>query len=122
MPAGSVKVTATFKDAPDVITVDEETENGTLSVEPASAAEGETVTVNAEPADGYVVDKITVTDGNGNEIEVSEDGTFIMPSGPVEVTATFRDAPDGITVDKNTENGKVSVEPETAVEGDTVTV
>ena len=57
MPANGAKVTATFKDAPEEIEVDDSTEHGTVSVEPANAAEGEKVTITAEPEEGFEVDE-----------------------------------------------------------------
>lgn len=72
-----------------------ENENGSVTVKPSPAEAGDTVTVTAEPNEGYEVDKITVTDNFSNEIPVkrNEDGTFsfTMPDGPVKVKAEFKE-------------------------------
>ena len=71
------------------------TENGTVTVSPKSASRGDTVTVTVKPDSGYVLETLTVTDKNGNELTLKDKGdgkyTFTMPSGKVEVKATFMD-------------------------------
>ena len=66
---------------------------GTLSVTPASAAKGTTVTITIKPNMGYEVDKFTVTDQSGNRLSLTDKGngkyTFTMPAGKVNVDATF---------------------------------
>ena len=37
----------------------------------------------------YVLKRIVVMDESGKEIEVSKDGTFVMPEGKVTVTAIY---------------------------------
>ena len=73
-----------------------DTENGTVSVSPSRPTRGQTVTITAEPDDGYVVDKVTVTDRNGNQVSVTDngDGTyrFTQPSSVVTIEVTFRAA------------------------------
>lgn len=69
------------------------TENGKLTVDPANAAAGETVTITVKPDSGYQLDEITVKDKDGNTIKVKKQDdneyTFTMPSGKVSVDATF---------------------------------
>ena len=69
------------------------TENGSVTVSPKSASKGDTVTVTVKPDSGYVLETLTVTDKNGNELTLKDKGngkyTFTMPSGKVEVKATF---------------------------------
>ena len=51
------------------------------------------VTVTVKPDSGYVLETLTVTDKNGNELTLKDKGngkyTFTMPAGKVEVKATF---------------------------------
>lgn len=75
-----VKITETY-----AITTTTPT-NGTLSVDKTGAAEGETVTVTANPATGYELEAITV---NGTAITGT---TFEMPAEAVTVAATFKAA------------------------------
>jgi len=74
------------------VTVDK-TKNGSVTVSPKSASKGDTVTVTVKPDSGYVLETLTVTDKNGNELTLKDKGngkyTFTMPSGKVEVKATF---------------------------------
>lgn len=67
--------------------------NGSVSVTPSSASKGTTVTITVKPDDGYELDKLTVTDKDGNRLSLSDKGngkyTFIMPSGKVSVDVSF---------------------------------
>ena len=58
-----------------------------------SAAKGTTVTLTVEPDKGYTLETLTVTDKNGNEIELTAKGdgkfTFKMPASKVTVKVTF---------------------------------
>lgn len=65
-----------------------ETEHGTISATPLSATEGTTVTLSADPADGYTHYLWNVTDVDGNPIQVADD-QFEMPASDVNVSATF---------------------------------
>ena len=59
--------------------------NGSVTTNPAyNAVPGQTVRVTATPFSGYTVQSIT---WNGNSI--ANNGTFIMPSGPVTIHVTF---------------------------------
>ena len=68
-------------------------EYGTITVSPKNASEGDTVTVTVKPDSGYVLGSLTVTDSKGNELTLTDKGngkyTFTMPSGKVEVKASF---------------------------------
>ena len=68
--------------------------NGKVSVSKTDPAKGETVTVTVTPNEGYELDKLTVTDKDGNELEITknEDGTysFVQPSGNVNVKPEFK--------------------------------
>ena len=93
MPAANVTINATFAEIPPVlytVTV-AETENGTVTADKAEAAEGETVTLTVTPAEGYLLDALTVMNGE-DEVEVV-DNAFTMPAGNVTVTATFAEIP-----------------------------
>ncbi len=74
------------------VTVDK-TENGSVTVSPKSASKGGTVTVTVKPDSGYVLETLTVTDKNGDELKLTDKGngkyTFTMPGSKVEVKATF---------------------------------
>ncbi|MBQ3287411.1 MAG: S-layer homology domain-containing protein [Firmicutes bacterium] len=72
-----------------------DSENGDVSVDPEEAKKGQTVTVTAEPDPGYEVDEVKVTDEDGKEVPVTDNGdgtySFKMPDGPVDVAVTFKD-------------------------------
>ena len=72
-----------------------EVENGSITLDKTSAKAGATVTITTKPAEGYVVDNITVKTADGKTVEVktNEDGTysFTMPSGKVTVEAAFKE-------------------------------
>lgn len=70
------------------------TTNGTVSVSPSRAEEGDTVTITVRPNEGYELDTLTVKDADGNTIRTTKtsDGkyTFTMPDGKVTIEATFK--------------------------------
>ena len=67
--------------------------NGDVTVSPKNVSKGDRVTVTVKPDSGYVLETLTVTDKNGNELTLKDKGsgkyTFTMPAGKVEVKATF---------------------------------
>ena len=106
MPEGSVTVTANWSrdggssssdrddsDPSYAVGTPDETENGSVSVSPKNASQGDRVTVTVKPDAGYKLDSLKVLDKNGRELELTGKGdgrfTFIMPAGRVEVKATF---------------------------------
>lgn len=70
------------------------TTNGTVSVSPSRAEEGDTVTITVRPNEGYELDTLTVKDADGNTIRTTNEGdgkyTFTMPDGKVTIEATFK--------------------------------
>ena len=106
MPDGSVTVTANWsrdggspssgRDDSDpryAVGIPDKTENGSVSVSPKNASQGDRVTVTVKPDAGYELDSLKVLDKDGKELELTDKGdgrfTFIMPAGKVEVKATF---------------------------------
>ena len=106
MPEGSVTVTANWSrdggssssdrddsDPSYAVGTPDKTENGSVSVSPKNASQGDRVTVTVKPDEGYELDSLKVLDKNGKELELTDKGdgrfTFIMPAGRVEVKATF---------------------------------
>ena len=75
------------------ITVPDKAENGSVAVSPKTASKGSTVTITVTPDSGYVLETISVTDKNGNDLKLTDKGngkyTFTMPGGKVEVKVTF---------------------------------
>ena len=69
------------------------TENGNVAVTPRYAERGDTVTITVKPDEGFKLDDLTVTDKNGNDLQLTDKGsgnyTFTMPAGKVEVKAAF---------------------------------
>ena len=57
-----------------------------------TASKGTTVTLTVEPDKGFELDTLTVTDGSGKKVSVTEKSgkyTFTMPASKVTVKATF---------------------------------
>ena len=75
------------------ITAPAKTENGSVSVSPKNASKGSTVTITVTPDSGYVLETISITDKNGNDLKLTNKGngkyTFTMPGSKVEVKVTF---------------------------------
>ena len=106
MPDSSVTVTANWSrdggssssgrddsDPSYAVGIPDKTENGSVSVSPKNASQGDRVTVTVKPDAGYELDSLKVLDKNGKELELTDKGdgrfTFIMPAGRVEVKAAF---------------------------------
>lgn len=70
-------------------------ENGTITADKATAQEGDTVTLTARPAEGYVLQSLTATCAAAapGTVPLQEKGegiyTFAMPDGDVTVTGAF---------------------------------
>ena len=75
------------------ISVDKNIDNGSVTVSPKSASSGRTVTITVKADEGYELDELTVTDKNGDEIELTDKGdgryTFKMPRSKVTIEASF---------------------------------
>lgn len=70
-------------------------DNGEVTIFPTSPKQDETVTITPKPDDGYEVDRVTVTDSEGKEITVRDNGdgtySFIQPDGEVTITVTYQE-------------------------------
>lgn len=89
------------------VTVDSNIENGKISVDNNNPYEGDTVTVEATPVSGYVLE--TVIFNNTPAKVVGNKATFTMPNEDVTVTATFRTAKEyKVTIANNITNGTVT--------------
>ena len=68
-------------------------ENGKIAVSPKNASAGSTVTITVKPDSGYVLETISATDRNGNDLKLTDKGngkyTFTMPTSKVEIKVTF---------------------------------
>ena len=101
MPAENLTITAQWRynggsfssSSSYPITVPDKTENGSVTVSPKSASAGSTVTITVKPDSGYVLETISVTDKNGNDLKLTDKGngkyTFTMPTSKVEIKVTF---------------------------------
>lgn len=97
MPASNVTVGATFEQIPEPVPEKYAVntaapQNGTLSVDKTKAAEGETVKVTTNAANGYVLDSLYYIDNNNKLVNISTDTmSFEMPASAVTVHAWFRE-------------------------------
>ncbi|MGN0312427.1 MAG: stalk domain-containing protein, partial [Lachnospiraceae bacterium] len=89
----------------------EKTKDGSLTLSRKTASKGTTVTITPEPAEGFALDTLKVTDKNGDKVKLTEkDGkyTFTMPASKVTVTAAFEEVKQDIS-DTETEDRPVIV-------------
>lgn len=72
-------------------TIVQPAEGGEVTSDIATAKPGDKVTITATPEEGYVLDGWTVTDEDGNPVDVTvgEDGTLVMPDKNITVTPRF---------------------------------
>lgn len=112
------------------VTVDANIENGTVTVDKATAAPQEDVTVTVTPAAGYALETLYYEYQDNDTtrqvtINAGDDGkyTFAMPAADVTIYATFKLVTYKITATAQpTEGGTVSVEPTEAAPGATIRV
>ena len=75
------------------VSVPDKPDHGSVTVSPKNASKGSTVTITVTPDSGYVLETISVTDKNGNDLKLTDKGngkyTFTMPGSKVEVKVTF---------------------------------
>lgn len=77
-----------------------DTTNGTVVVDKTEAVVGETVTIKPTASEGYQLDKIIVTDKNGNPVTV-ENGKFVMPDSEIDIKVMFVKVENPNTADIN---------------------
>ena len=108
MPANDVTIEAEFEKNASTgtgtgattypITV-KSAKNGDVTASHKTASKGTTITLTVDPDKGYVLDTLTVLDGNDKEIKLTEKNgkyTFTMPASKVTVEAAFKaSAPTG---------------------------
>ena len=105
------------------------TQNGSATVsydgiEPAAqitATADTVITVTADPAEGYEIDKITWTQEGREPQDITPTKTFTMPAANVTVNVTFKAKPASYTVTFNTNGGKETIEAQTVESGNTAT-
>ena len=70
-----------------------ESDGGSITATPASAAKGLTITVKVKPDEGFALDTLTVTDASGNELSLYKrsdtEYSFTMPGSAVSIEASF---------------------------------
>ena len=68
-------------------------DNGTVTVSPANAAKGTTVTITANPGKGQELKSLEVLDQHGNSLPLTDLGngkfSFVMPEGKVTIKSEF---------------------------------
>lgn len=73
---------------------------GTVKVDPRTPEAGEEVTLTVTPDEGYEAEQVSVTDRDGDPVDVTEhrDGTytFEQPRGRVTIADTFRQVSRGV--------------------------
>ena len=103
MPAENLTVTAQWRynggssgsssSSSYPITGPDRIENGSVTISLKNASKGSTVTITVTPDSGYVLETISVTDKNGNDLKLTDKGngkyTFTMPGSKVEIKVTF---------------------------------
>lgn len=131
MPDGDVTISVTKNAKTYAVNVATLT-NGEITASAKEAAEKETVTLTAKPATGYALKagsvKVTYKDADNTDktVEVKPDTekantyTFAMPAYPVNVSAEF--VKEYKVTAATVDNGTVTANPTTAVEGKEITV
>ena len=124
MPAYPVTVAVEFEPALLAVSKSTGIENGDITISHAQAHLGETVSVSPVGGEGYTLDAITVYKTGDPSVTVTVTGnSFVMPTYPVTVHATFKKIDYTVSVvEASNEKGSFTVDKTTAQMGDTVTV
>ena len=124
MPAYPVTVAVEFETASLEVFKSTGIENGDITISHTEAHLGETVNISPVGAEGYTLDAITVYKTGDPSVTVAVAGnSFVMPTYPVTVHATFKKIDYTVSVvDDANEKGSFTVDKTTAQIGDTVTV
>ena len=68
-------------------------EGGSVTADSKRAARGDTIVLTVSPDEGYVLEQLTVKNGSGTELKLTDMGdgkfSFTMPAGDVSVLASF---------------------------------
>ena len=79
----------------------ENAEHGKVTASPSRASSGTPVTITVTPDEGYELEKLTVTDSKGNELELTDKGsgkyTFAMPGSNVKIQVSFKEIAEQVT-------------------------
>lgn len=125
MPGCDVSVSAEYiASTPDYTVTIQKSINGSITASSTACKAGTLVTLTPQPAEGYALDSITIRAATSVKVEVEQKNglyTFVMPSGDVEISATFQPATYRVhpTVRGN---GTVRVDRTSAPMGATVTI
>ena len=92
MPAYDVEIYAWFKKKKYDITINS-ANNGTVTANTSSAAEGSNVSLTVTPDEGYILSALYVRDEDGGLLSDALDYTFVMPDSDVTVTPVFEVKP-----------------------------
>ena len=88
--------------------VNEDGAHGTVSG-PVNATVGATITPTITPDTGYEIDKLTVTKtGTTEEVDVTNNESFIMPEADVTISATFKLTDYSVTISTPNNHGTVT--------------
>lgn len=98
----------------------ENVSNGTVSTNKSQATQGELITINAQPNQGYEIDTVSVSQGT-TQVTVTN-LTFTMPNGNVLVQVTFKETTQPTYTVSITQNngGEVTSNVSSAQAGATV--
>ena len=122
MPMSEVTIAACFSPMPTYTISATGSGNGTIHINTTTAKEGETISLEATPHDGYAFDRWVVTSKNVAVSNIKQPRvSFKMPADDVAITASFvpASAQYTITVDA-IGNGSVYTNHTTAKPGELV--
>ena len=121
MPGDNVTISCTFTEISYTVKVSSGILNGTIKVNKSTATIGNIIKITTTPYTGYELDSLIVKDAEGNVVIVTEN-EFIMPASNVTVGGSFKATIYNVNVSSSITNGTVSVNKNTAVYGDTITI
>lgn len=126
MPEKNVSVLVNLRYVAHSVTISS-VQNGNVVSNKDVAVEGETITLTLSPNNLYAVESISVKGANNSQINVTANQNngniyfFTMPDQNVIVYVTFANRVHSVTVSQ-TQNGTVSVNKTSAVDGDVITI
>lgn len=112
-PSAEVTATAYFAQKTYAVTVTE-SQHGKVTVSPAQAQAGTTITLEVTPEEGFTLAKLVYSVEGVPEVDVTQAKGFVMPESDVVVTAEFVATSPAPSEAKNSKDGETPAERDTS--------
>ena len=102
--------------------INTDAEHGTITTSKSEAAAGEQIIIKATPDEDYYLKSISVISQKGNNIDIDDFNSFVMPNENVTITAEFASISNFAVTVSTDDNGLATASKYDAEEGDNITI